>query len=70
MIDRLSQLSTWGAQAGARPRDLAGVEVGEDLVEQVGERIAGAAGVGLVALRISAASGVGFGLVVGLYAPR
>jgi hypothetical protein len=40
------------------------------LVEQVGERIAGAAGVGLVALRISAASGVGFGLVVGLYAPR
>jgi hypothetical protein len=49
----------------ARARDLAGVEVGEDLVEQIGEGIAGAAGVGLVVVRSTGGAGsVSLGLIV------
>src|SRR6266496_3432768 len=51
-------------RAGAR--HLTGVEVGEHLVEQRGEGIAGASGVGLVALRRGAAGVVRRSLVVGL----
>src|SRR6266511_6173673 len=51
-------------RAGAR--HLTGVEVGEHLVEQRGEGIAGASGVGLVALRLGAAGVVRRSLVVGL----